>query len=199
MRIAASLMALLALGTAMPAQAQGVGQIPGSGPKLGQLEIKAYQAIPKTKVAVQLTSDSALNRNLRREVMVRLARRGNEVGFSGGNVMRMDVQYTDLLGGSGVTRGPVGGYTDKDYDGPAANPRPPVPGVTIDRSPPNGGGPTLRITLTLYTVDGGKVLWTATGSCKALADNAQRAGEAMINRIFDAADNNTVGDAGCPL
>ena len=30
--------------------------------------------------------------------MVRLAQRGNEVGFSGGNVMRMDVTYFDLSG-----------------------------------------------------------------------------------------------------
>ena len=70
MRIATSLMALLALG-AVPAQAQ----VP-SGPKLGQLEVKAYQAIPKAKTAVQLTSDTAMARNLRRQVMVRLARRG---------------------------------------------------------------------------------------------------------------------------
>src|SRR4029434_1686140 len=103
------LMALLALGTAMPAQAQGVGQIPGSGPKLGQLEIKAYQAIPKTKTAVQLTSDTALARNLRRQVMIRLARRGNEVGFSGGNVMRMDVSYFDLSVGSSGGSSTIGG------------------------------------------------------------------------------------------
>src|SRR6187401_868861 len=126
MRIAASLMALLALGAAMPAQAQGVGQVPGSGPKLGQLEIKAYQAIPKTKTAVQLTSDTALARNLRRQVMVRLARRGNDVGFSGGNVMRMDVSYFDFSAGSGGGGGPtIGG--NPGYDGPAANPRPELP------------------------------------------------------------------------
>ena len=93
MRIAAAAIALLALHV-MPAASQ-------APLKVGQLEVRAYQAIPKTKTAVQLTTDSALNRNLRREVMVRLARRGNEVGFSGGNVMRMDVQHVDLLGGSG--------------------------------------------------------------------------------------------------
>ena len=153
MRIAAGVIALLALGTALPAAAQA--------PKIGQLEIRAYQAIPKTKTAVQLTSDSALGRNLRREVMIRIARRGNEVGFSGGNVMRMDVQYIDLLGGGAVTRGPVGGR-DQNFDGPAANPRPEVPGIRIERggpSTPMSGGPTLRITLTLDSTDGGKVLW----------------------------------------
>ena len=48
--------------------------------------------------------------------------------------------------------------------------------------------PTLRITLTLYATDGGKVLWTANGSCGTQADKAQNAGEAIINRIFDDAD-----------
>ena len=71
-----------------------------AGPKLGEIEVKAYQKIPKTKVAVQLTSDNHLSRELRRQVMVRLSQRGNEVGFSGGNVMRMDVSYFDLSGGA---------------------------------------------------------------------------------------------------
>ena len=191
MRIAAGVIALLALGTALPAAAQA--------PKIGQLEIRAYQAIPKTKTAVQLTSDSALARNLRREVMIRIARRGNEVGFSGGNVMRMDVQYVDLLGDSGITRGPVGGR-DQNFDGPAANPRPEVPGIRIERGgPARTSGPTLRITLTLYSTDGGKVLWTASASCYTQASTAENAGTLMIDSIFSEADKNRIGDAGCPL
>lgn len=191
MRITAGVFALLALGTALPAAAQL---------KVGQLEVKAYQPIPKTKTAVQLTSDSALARNLRREVMIRIARRGNEVGFSGGNVMRMDVTYMDLLGGSGGVVGPIGG-SDKNYDGPAANPRPEVPGIRIERggAAPTSGGPTLRVTLTLYSVDGGKVLWTATASCYTQASIAETAGTAMIDSIFDHADKNRIADAGCPL
>ncbi len=191
MRFVASLIALLAFGAAMPAGAQA--------PKLGQLEIKAYQAIPKTKTAVQLTTDTALSRNLRRQVMVRLARRGNEVGFSGGNVMRMDVQYVDLLGDSGITRGPVGGR-DQNFDGPAANPRPEVPGIRIERGgPARTSGPTLRITLTLYSTDGGKVLWTASASCYTQASTAENAGTLMIDSIFSEADKNRIADAGCPL
>ncbi len=191
MRIAAGVIALLALGTALPAAAQA--------PKIGQLEIRAYQAIPKTKTAVQLTSDSALARNLRREVMIRIARRGNEVGFSGGNVMRMDVQYVDLLGDSGITRGPVGGR-DQNFDGPAANPRPEVPGIRIERGgPARTSGPTLRITLTLYSTDGGKVLWTASASCYTQASMAENAGTLMIDSIFSDADKNRIADAGCPL
>ena len=48
--------------------------------------------------------------------------------------------------------------------------------------------PTLRITLTLYATDGGKVLWAASASCPTQADKAQNAGDAIINRIFDSAD-----------
>ena len=86
---------LLAALAAAPSHAQP----PGPGLKTGQMEIKAFQPIPKTKTAVQLTSDTSLARKLRGEVMERLARRGNQVGFSGGNVMRMDVSYFDLSGG----------------------------------------------------------------------------------------------------
>jgi hypothetical protein len=192
MRFAASVIALLAFGAAMPAGAQA--------PKLGELEIKAYQAIPKTKTAVQLTSDTALSRNLRRQVMVRLARRGNEVGFSGGNVMRMDVSYFDLsVGGSGGSS-TIGG--NPNYDGPAANPRPELPRNRLEQRNALSGAvnaPTLRIILTLYSVDGGKVLWSATTSCPTQAGTAEAAGMAMIDTIFDEADKNRTADAGCPL
>jgi hypothetical protein len=190
MRFVAGVIALLAFGTAMPAAAQG--------PKLGQLEIKAYQAIPKTKTAVQLTSDTALSRNLRRQVMVRLARRGNDVGFSGGNVMRMDVSYFDLSAGTGT--GTIGG--NPSYDGPAANPRPEFPRNRLEQRGALTGSvnpPTLRIILTLYAVNDGKVLWNATTSCPTQAGTAEAAGMAMIDTIFDEADKNRVADAGCPL
>src|SRR5437899_3434327 len=84
--------------------APGHAQPPGPGLKTGQLEVKAFQAIPKAKTAVQLTSDTSLARKLRGEVMERLARRGNQVGFSGGNVMRMDVSYFDLSGSNSGQR-----------------------------------------------------------------------------------------------
>ena len=58
---------------------------------------------------MQLTSDNHLARELRRQVMVRLSQRGNQVGFSGGNVMRMDVSYYDLLGGNDRSTGTIGG------------------------------------------------------------------------------------------
>ena len=199
MHIAIAFAALWLLAAASQASAQPYPGV-GAGPKLGELEIKAYQKIPKTKVAVQLTADNHLSRELRREVMIRLSQRGNEVGFSGGNVMRMDVSYFDLLGGNDRSTGTIGGQPD--YAEPGSNPRPALPSNPIGRRnglTPSTVGPTLRITLTLYALDTGKVLWTATGSCTTQSDKSQRAGEAIIDRIFASADKNTVGDAGCPL
>jgi hypothetical protein len=199
MHIAIAFVALWLIAAASQASAQPYPGV-GTGPKLGELEIKAYQKIPKDKVAVQLTADNHLSRELRRQAMVRLSQRGNEVGFSGGNVMRMDVSYFDLLGGNDRSTGTIGGQPD--YAAPGSNPRPELPSNPIGRRDgltPSTVGPTLRVTLTLYSKDGGKVLWTATGSCMTQADKSQRAGEAIVNRIFDNADKNAVGDAGCPL
>jgi len=199
MHIAIAFVALWLLAAASQASAQGYAGV-GVGPKLGEMQIKAYQKIPKAKIAVQLTADNHLSRELRRQVMIRLSQRGNEVGFSGGNVMRMDVSYFDLLGGNDRSTGTIGGQPD--YAEPGANPRMALPSNPIGRRDgltPSTVGPTLRITLTLYAVDTGKVLWTATGSCTTQADKSERAGAAIINRIFDNADKNAVGDAGCPL
>ncbi|HZQ01455.1 MAG TPA: hypothetical protein VFB13_18060 [Reyranella sp.] len=189
-------LAAAAVAATLPASAQ----LPPE-PKVGQFEVRAYQRIPKAKTAVQLTSDTALARNLRREVMVRLARRGNEVGFSGGNVMRMDVSYFDLLG-SGSGSGPTIIQGGNNYDGPGSNPRPDLPGIKLERRngvPPAGPSATLRLTLTLYSVDGGKVLWVATASCAVPGNVVEQAGLAMIDSIFDDADKSRIADAGCPL
>lgn len=198
MRISIAAVALGMLAAAGPASAQSYG-VP-AGPKLGETEVKAYQRIPKAKVAVQLTSDTHLSRELRRQVMQRLSQRGNEVGFSGGNVMRMDVSYFDFSTGSSRDYGTQGGQPS--YAAPGSNARPELPSNPVGRrdglSAPTSV-PTLRINLTLYATDGGKVLWTATGSCATQADKAQQAGEAIINHMFDGADKSAVADAGCPL
>lgn len=201
MRIAVALFAVWALAhaTSAPAPAQNYGSV-GGGPKLGELEIKAWQPIPKTKTAVQLGSDTRLGRELRRQVMIRLSQRGNEVGFSGRNVMRLDVSYFDLMGGNPRDAGVLG--EQPAYAETGSNPYLPVPANPIGRNTtrtPSTAGPTLRISLSLYSVDTGKVLWSATASCQTRSDMAQRAGEMMINNIFDNADKNRVGDAGCPL
>jgi hypothetical protein len=182
-------LAALAIGAGAPASAQGIGQ----------LEIRAYQPIPKAKTAVQLTSDTHLSREMRRLVMIRLAKRGNEVGFSGGNVMRMDVQFRDFNFDSGPSGAPP--TTGRSFDQPGSNPRPEMPSNPIN---PRGGSTytgnsTLRLTLTLYSLDGGRVLWQAVSSCRTGDAQALTTGEIMIDAIFDDADKNRMGDAGCPL
>jgi len=192
------LLAALALAATAAATTAGAQPAPG----LGQLEIRAYQPIPKVKTAVQLTSDTHLSRELRRHVMIRLARRGNDVGFSGGNVMRMDVQFRDLLG-LDTPSGPPSTQTGRgDYNTPGSNPRLDMPSNPIGQrgsisAAPSGA--TLRITLTLYSLDGGRVLWQATTTCRTGDSQALNTGELMIDAIFDDADKNRTGDAGCPL
>ena len=226
MRTVIALLALAALGHAAPALAQidvaqtnlaqtfvapGQGytqtgpnfQVPGQGPKVGDLEVKAFNRIPKAKTAVQLVNDSALARNIRREVMVRLSRLGNEVGFSGGNVMRLDVVYFDL--GAGARPGEAAPTTSVPViEGPGSNPRLDLPQNRIGRR--DGGnimgqaaGPMMRLTLTLYDVNGGKVLWAATASCYTQPNSAESAGIAMVDAIFADPNRSRIADAGCPL
>ena len=192
MRVTAILAAALLL--AAPAAAQ----LPPSL-KIGQMEIKAYAPIGKSKIAVQLTQDTALGRQLRGKVMERIAKRGNEVGFSGGNVMRMDVAYFDLL-----TEGVTGSADTPSSSQPGDNQRPSLLGNISglrgqDRNAPAPPPPTLRMSFTLYAIDTGKVIWVATASCSTTNGMVAKAGEAIINSIFDNADKSMVGDAGCPL
>src|ERR1043165_7201387 len=130
MHIAIVAAALGLLAAATTAAAQGIPGV-ASGPKLGEFEVKAYQQIPKAKVAVQLTSDTHLSRELRREVMERLSKRGNEVGFSGGTVMRMDVSYFDFSGGNSRDYNTQGGQPS--YAPPGSNPRMDLPSNPIRR------------------------------------------------------------------
>lgn len=217
MRIILALAALAALSHATPAPAQtfvapgqgytqtGPGfQVPGQGPKVGELEVKAFNRIPKAKTAVQLTNDSSLARNIRREVMVRLSRLGNEVGFSGGNVMRLDVVYFDLS--AGARPGEAAPTTSVPaIEGPGSNPRLDLPQNRIGRRDGGGSimgqaaGPMMRVTLTLYDTTGGRVLWAATASCYTQANSAEQAGVAMVDAIFADPNKNRIGDAGCPL
>ena len=194
MRVVAALIAMPILAACLVLAAPPLAQ---AQPIVGQFEVKAYSKIPKTKTAVQLTIDSAMGRQLRREVMIRLSRRGNDVGFSGGNVMRMDVTYSSFLSGGGGSSTIDPGREVLPLGD--ANPRPPLPDNRVAPFDSGGSTPTLRITLTLYSTDGGRVLWQAVSTCKASSSNVIKVGEAMIDTIFNNADNNRVADAGCPI
>src|SRR5689334_2075814 len=181
--------------------ALAAGPVAAQAPPLGKLEIKVFQPIPKTKTAVQLNVDTALGRHLRGVVMGQLARRGNEVGFSGGNVMRMDVGYLDLLGSGGGDSGDatIGGQPSFAPSG--SNPRPELPSNRVQRRDLIGvpSKSTLRITLTLYNVTTGKVIWAATSSCGTDGTNVERTSDVMVEAIFKDPDHSQTTDAGCPL
>lgn len=191
MRIAAILAGALLL--AAPAAAQLPPTL-----QIGQMQVQVYAPMGKTKIAVQLTQDTALGRQLRGKVMERISKRGNEVGFSGGNVLRMDVAYFDLL-----TEGVTGSANTPSSSQPGDNQRPSLLGNITGLRNNDGGAPsrppTLRMSFTLYAIDSGKVIWVATGSCSTTGGMVAKAGEAIINSIFDNADKSVVGDAGCPL
>lgn len=191
--LAGKILAAACLLAVPAAQAQMPPQL-----EIGQMEVKAFAPISKAKIAVQLTQDTALGRHLRGKVMERIAKRGNEVGFSGGNVMRMDIAYFNLSGGSGG-----GSLSTPSFSQPGDNQRPDIPSYRSLRGNDDGGAPprapTLRMNLTLYAVDTGKVVWVASASCSTPDGLAARAGEAMIAAIFDNADKSIVGDANCPL
>ena len=133
--------------------------------------------------------------------MVRLSQRGNEVGFSGGNVMRMDVSYFDLIGRQqpqnyGVL-GEQPAYAETGSNPDLAVPANPI-GRNTGRTPSSAARRCAsRSRSTMSTA--ARCCGRATASCTTQADMAQRAGEMMINNIFDNADKNRVGDAGCPL
>jgi hypothetical protein len=195
MRIAAIATGAIILLAATPS----IAQLPPSL-AIGQMEVKVFEKIPKAKVAVQLTTDTSLGRNLRGKTMERLQKRGLEVGFSGGNVMRMDIAYFDLsIDGSGG--GNSRSADTPSYASPGDNQRPTILGGFSSQRNEQAAPrpPTLRMSFTLYSIDSGKVLWTAAASCATVGGMAIRAGEAMINAIFDNADKSMVGDANCPI
>ena len=151
---------------------------------------------------MQLTSDTALARKLRREVMVRLSRRGNEVGFSGGNVMRMDVSYFDFSGGNDRGIGTIGGQPGLCGAGRQSAAR---RCRATDRASATGWrrrrqrADPAHHAHALFAATAARCCGRRATSCATQADKSQLAGEAMIDTIFDNADKNRIGDAGCPL
>lgn len=188
MRMSIAVGALL-LGLALPAAAQ----------KPPSLEIQAKAPLPKGKYAVDLDTDSALSRELRRMVMEKLAARGNQVGFSGGHVMKLQADLTQNFAGGRTPESvltPPSGPAPQRGDG-----RPPLPERPIrdlaPKAPP--AGETLRITLTLRTATSGAVAWVAYATCPVRDGRAEEVGRVMIDAIFANPDRSRRGEINCPL
>ena len=140
----------------------------GTGPELGKLEIKAYQKIPKTKIAGAAHAPTPRWRaSCARQVMDRIVAARQRGGLQ---------RRQRHAHGRGLFR-PAGRRQRRqrrhDRRPARVTPRrapirgPALPANLIGRrdgaDAARRRAPTLRISLTLYAVDTGKVLWTATG------------------------------------
>jgi hypothetical protein len=149
---------LLSLATAAAAQAPG------------RLQIAATLPIPPGKIAVELSSQSELGRELRGQVMERLARRGNAVGASGGHVLMLTVFYPRPLARDALANAPTLA---------AAN-------------------DVLRMTLSVHRPGSAEPLWSARAACVVAPAAAFAAAGRMLDALFTDPDRSRQGDANCP-
>lgn len=136
----------------------------------GRFEISARQPIPAGKIAVELSSQSELGRELRGQVMERLARRGNDVGASGGHVLLLSVFYPRP-----ITRESLAGASTA----PAAN-------------------DVLRMTLSVHRPGSAEALWSARAACIVAPAAAFAVSGRMLDALFTDPDRTRQGDADCP-
>jgi hypothetical protein len=163
------------------------------------LDIQAKRPLPTGKYAVDLASDSELGRDLRRMVMEKLAARGHQVGFSGGHVMKLQVDVTRNFQG---TLTPESVLTPPRSQLPErSDARPPLPERRMrDLEPrPNAAPETLRITLTLRAAGSGEVIWVAYAACPFGGGRVLGAGRNMIDAIFANPNRSRRGEADCPI
>ena len=164
------------------------------------LDIQAKKPLPAGKYAVDLDSDSELGRDLRRLVMEKLAARGHQVGFSGGHVLKMQVNQTQGFAGGLTTEGVMlgtRGQLPATSDRPDARPPMPERSVRSLEARPHATDEILRITLTLRTANSSEVTWVAYVACPFPPGRAYAAGRQMINTIFADPNRSRRGAADC--
>lgn len=178
--------------TSAPAAAQN--------PPAPTLDIQAKRPLPAGKYAVDLASDSELGRDLRRLVMEKLAARGYQVGFSGGHVIKMQVDLTQNFTGGltpeGVMLG-TRGQLPATSERPDARPPMPERSVRSLEAKPHAADEILRITLTLRSAGSGEVTWVAYVACPFPAGRAFPAGRQMIDGVFADPNRSRRGAADC--
>jgi hypothetical protein len=175
--------------------------IPAGAQDTPALDIRAKRPLPPGKYAVDLADDSELGRDIRRRVLEKLAARGHDTGFSGSQVMRLQVDRTsnfdrglraqDVLAPPSNEVRPWGDRNDA---------LPPMPERRLrDLEPPARViTESLRLTLTVRAANSGEVVWTAYAACPIHDGRALAAGRGMIDAIF-AEPNRTRRDAiKCP-
>lgn len=136
----------------------------------GRFEITAARPIPAGKIAVELSSQSELGRELRGQVMERLARRGNDVGASGGHTLLLSVFYPRPITRDSLARAPTAA---------AAN-------------------DVLRITLSVHRPGSAEAVWSARAACVVAPAAAFAVSGRMLDALFTDPDRTRQGDANCP-
>jgi len=165
---------------------------------VGSFEVRTTRGIPSGKIAVDLSPDSELGRDLRRLVMEKLSKSGHEVGFSGGNILKLQVNLQRGLSSSGGGRSddPIDRRTGID----AQRPTPQGPARAFEQ-PRAGGGRNdlLSISMTIHGLQSRELLWSANASCRVGANDAFGAGRNMIDNIFAQPGASRKGEADCPI
>ncbi|HJQ59668.1 MAG TPA: hypothetical protein VJ890_22360 [Vineibacter sp.] len=192
--------ACLLAALAVPANAQRPAPTPAPAqPQPHSLDIQAKRPLPTGKYAVDLDTDSALGRDLRRVVMEKLAARGNQVGFSGGHVMKLQVGLTQHFSSS---QQPAGAPPRSEIGptGDRSDIRPPMPDRPVRdmASRPDAALETLNLTLTVRAATTGEVIWAAYATCSFRDGRAQAMGRTMLDAIFADPNRSRRGDAKCP-
>lgn len=136
----------------------------------GRFEITAPRPIPSGKIAVELSSQSELGRELRGQVMERLARRGNDVGASGGHTLLLSVFYPRPVARDSLASAPsVAAATD-----------------------------VLRMTFSLHRPGSAEALWSARAACVVAPAATFAISGRMLDALFTDPDRSRQGDANCP-
>lgn len=165
---------------------------------LGNFEIRTTRGIPAGKIAVDLSPDSELGRDIRRLVMEKLSKRGHEVGFSGGNILKLQV---NLQRGVSIQGGRSTDYeVDRRTGIDAQRPVPQGPARAFE--PPrdrDNRNDMLSISMTLHGLQSRELLWSATASCRVGAAEAFGAGRNIIDNIFAQPNASRKGEADCPI
>jgi hypothetical protein len=165
---------------------------------VGNFEVRTTRGIPAGKIAVDLSPDSELGRDLRRLVMEKLAKAGHEVGFSGGNILKLQVNLQRGLPSVGGGRGDD--EVDRRTGIDAQRPTPQNPARAFEPPRPGSGrNDLLSISMTIHGLQSHELLWSANASCRVGANDAFGAGRNMIDNIFARPNASRKGEADCPI
>lgn len=165
---------------------------------VGSFEVRTTRGVPAGKIAVDLSPDSELGRDIRRLVMEKLAKTGHEVGFSGGHILKLQVNLQRGLPPSGVGRGDD--QVDRRTGIDAQRPTPQGPARAFEPPRPGSGrNDLLSISMTIHGLQSRELLWSANASCRVGASDAFGAGRNMIDNIFAQPNASRKGEADCPI